>query len=97
METVKEEKGSQIIFHLPERLDTLTAGEFEKQLDSTPPDTFDELIIDMTETVYISSIGLRLIMMISKKYGEKLILRNVSDDCRAIFRAMGLMDLFVIQ
>ena len=100
MEIEKEQNGAQIIFRLPERLDTIYAGELEEILEKTSMDGIDELIFDMTETVYISSLGLRVMMMTAlslEKEGKKFVLRNVEDNCRTILRTMGLLDMFIIQ
>ena len=100
MEIEKELNGAQMIIHLPERLDTLCAGELEKMLGETSMDGIDEVIFDMTETVYIASLGLRVMMMTAssmEEQGKKFVLRNVEDNCKTILRAMGLIDIFIIQ
>ncbi len=100
MEIKKELSGAQMIFHLPERLDTCCAGELEKILKETPTGVADELIFDMTDTIYISSLGLRVMMVtasLMKKEQKRFLLRNVDDYCMTILRTMGLIDMFVIE
>ena len=60
----------------------------------------DELIFDMTDTIYISSLGLRVMMVaasLMKKEQKRFLLRNVDDYCRTILITRGLIDMFVIE
>ena len=78
----------------------LDLQKFEKILNETPTGVADKLIFDMTDTIYISSLGLRVMMVaasLMKKEQKRFLLRNVDDYCRTILRTMGLIDMFVIE
>ncbi len=100
MDIKKEERDNQLIYYLTGRLDTLFAEELDKDLRDTSTDGIEELIIDMGNVVYISSQGLRVLMLENSamtRQGKRLVLRNLNDNCKEIFRVMGLREMFLIQ
>jgi anti-sigma B factor antagonist len=79
------------------RLDTATAPEFEREVDSLV-DSVKKLIIDMNELEYTSSAGLRVILkakkMMDKRGNMKLI--NVNNDIMEVFDITGFLDILTI-
>lgn len=80
------------------RIDTLTAVDFEKEIDSAV-DQAQELILDMKELEYTSSAGLRVILKAQKMMNNKgkMKLINVSEDVREIFDITGFLDILTIE
>lgn len=75
-------------------IDTVTAPELEKKLREDWHD-ISILIFDFVGVEYISSAGLRVVMVADRhmKAGGKLILKNVNDDVKEIFEMTGFIDL----
>ncbi|MGN0174013.1 MAG: STAS domain-containing protein [Acutalibacteraceae bacterium] len=80
------------------RIDTLTAVDFEKEIDSAVAQA-QELILDMKELEYTSSAGLRVILKAQKMMNNKgkMKLINVSEDVREIFDITGFLDILTIE
>ena len=80
------------------RIDALTSAEFEKALleaiDEDP-----NLIIDLQETEYISSSGLRAFLAAKKKIGDRgaFSIINVNNDVLEVFDMTGFTDMFHIE
>ena len=80
------------------RIDTVTAKEFEEIL----LDQLNErsnLIIDLKESEYISSSGLRVFLTAKKKMGDRsgLSIVNVNDTIQDVFDMTGFTDIFHIE
>jgi anti-anti-sigma factor len=90
-----------IDFKIPPRLDAVNAPEVEKQiLHEIETEKADAVICDFSETVYISSAGLRVMLVLSKemtKTGGKLTLRGMNDDVYAIFKMAGFQTIINIE
>ena len=76
------------------RLDTTTAPDLEKELLDQLKDV-EELYIDFSDLEYISSAGLRvlLIMLRSLKNRSGMTLRNVSDPVMDILENTGFINM----
>lgn len=82
------------------RLDASAAKEFEAQITSAITPECDTLVIDMEETIYISSICLRCLLVGFKKMRAKsgsMILRNVSGTIMEILEVTGFAGNFIIE
>ncbi len=71
------------------RLDTTTAPELEASL--AQESGYAQVVFDFGALEYISSAGLRLLFSARKKLGgaDKVIVTNVNDVVREIFRVTG--------
>ena len=80
------------------RLDTQTAPELEKELDSVVSD-IKELTFDMTGLEYISSAGLRVILKAQKIMNTKgsMKLTGVKDSIMEVFDITGFLDILTIE
>ena len=80
------------------RLDTQTAPELEKELDSVVSD-INELIFDMTGLEYVSSAGLRVILKAQKIMNTKgsMKLTGVNDNIMEVFDITGFLDILTIE
>jgi anti-sigma B factor antagonist len=80
------------------RLDTQTAPELEKEIDSLVP-SVKELIFDMNGLEYISSAGLRVILKAQKIMNTKgsMKLIGVNDSIMDVFDITGFLDILTIE
>ena len=80
------------------RLDTQTAPELEKELDSVVSD-IKELTFDMSGLEYVSSAGLRVILKAQKIMNTKgsMKLIGVNDSIMEVFDITGFLDILTIE
>ena len=80
------------------RLDTQTAPELEKELDTTVAGLKD-LTFDMTGLEYISSAGLRVILKAQKIMNAQgsMKLVGVNDSIMEVFDITGFLDILTIE
>ena len=80
------------------RLDTQTAPELEKEIDSSLSGVA-ELIIDMTNLEYVSSAGLRVILKAQKAMNAQgsMKLTGVNDSIMEVFDITGFLDILTIE
>lgn len=80
------------------RLDTTTAPELEKTLDSVLDGT-KELVLDMAGLEYISSAGLRVILKAQKAMNAQgsMKLTGVNDGIMEVFDITGFLDILTIE
>jgi len=74
------------------RLDTTTAPELESYVKECSQ-TCKTLIIDLKDISYISSAGLRVVLLAHKLMigvGGKMSIRSPSEFCRQVFQATGM-------
>lgn len=82
------------------RLDTVTSSEFEKSLTPYFSMQAVELILDCAAMEYISSAGLRIVLMTQKNItakGGRFIIRNLSKEVRAVFDMTGFSRILTIE
>ncbi len=89
---------SKAVVSLVGRLDTVTAPELEKELDQLYPE-ISELVLDMDQSDYVSSAGLRVILKAQKTMNQKgsMVLTNVQDSIMEIFEITGFIDFLTIE
>ena len=80
------------------RLDTQTAPELEKELDSILPG-MKELTFDLTNLAYVSSAGLRVILKAQKAMNAQgsMKLTGVNDSIMEVFDITGFLDILTIE
>lgn len=91
-------EGTKLTFAVEGRIDTKTAPELENAV-MTSLDGVDELVFDLADTVYISSAGLRVLLMAQKLMNRQgtMLVRNVNEDLAEIFEVTGFSDILTIQ
>jgi len=79
------------------RIDTRTAPELEEVVRSL--DEITDLTFDFKDVQYISSAGLRVILIAQKTMNKQgsMTIRNVSSEIMEIFEVTGLSDLLNIK
>ena len=88
----------ELIIALEGRLDTITAPQLETELQNSI-DGVLKLVLDFKELEYISSAGLRVILMAQKimnKQGE-MIVRNINETIAEVFEITGFSDVLTIE
>ena len=91
---------TQVMVTLDGRLDTVTSSEFEKSLAPYFSNQGVELILDCASMEYISSAGLRVILMTHKNItgkGGRFIIRNLTKEVRAVFDMTGFSRILTIE
>lgn len=98
MTITKTLNGNALTIALEGRLDTTTAPELEKELKANL-DSIDSLTLDFSKLDYISSAGLRVVMVayktMSKKGGMKVT--NLNEIVREVFDVTGFSDILNIE
>lgn len=91
--TAKE--GTALTVALEGRLDTTTAPELEAALNEAL-DGVEALTIDLEQLEYISSAGLRVLLMAVKKTGKVTVV-NASEAVREIFETTGFSQMMTLE
>ena len=79
--------GSRLICRIAGRIDTISAPALLEVLEKNG-DGFEELSVEAERLEYLSSAGLRVLMMASKKFG-KMSIHHASDAVKKIFADSG--------
>ena len=66
MEIIKKEEAGKIVLSLIGKLDTTTAPNLEKVINEISKD--EELVLDFKDLSYVSSAGLRVLLIIAKRW-----------------------------
>jgi len=95
--SVKNE-GTEFTFFLEGRLDTLTSPSLEEKINGVI-DGAEKLVIDLSDLVYISSAGLRVLLGATQQMEGRgdMIVRNPSQAVREVFDLTGFSRLFTIE
>lgn len=100
MEIKQEKKGEVVIIGLVGRLDANTAGQLEKKILPLIDEGEKKLLIDFSELEYISSAGLRLLLLTAKKLKNikgKIVLCSMKEYIKEIFEIAGFTPIFTIR
>lgn len=94
MDINKVVENGKMTVALAGRLDTTTAPELEKVLDFTD---IDSVVFDIADLQYVSSAGLRVILMVQKNMKGNFVLKNVKPEIMEIFEITGFADILTIE
>lgn len=81
------------------RLDTSTSPELESKLKDIPTEV-TELNLDLKDTEYVSSAGLRVILSLHKRMAKSsgaLYISNVNESVKEVFDVTGFSDILDIR
>ena len=97
MEITQEKNGSSLILHISGRIDTKTAPELEAVVRAALAG-LTELVFDLGETAYISSAGLRILLLAQKQMNRQGTMKvtNVSQELMDIFEVTGFLNILTI-
>ena len=89
-------KGSHLMCRLSGRLDTITAPDLLTGFKEYQADDVEEITLDLKDTLYISSAGLRVLLIMYKSLPApgKFHLENISEDVMNIFKMTGFATIF---
>ena len=98
IEVKKEMNSSTLTVYLIGKMDTSTTPQVSKEIDADI-DNAEALVLDMAELKYISSAGLRLLLLLHKKMAVKggMTLKNVNETNMEIFDFTGFADILNIE
>lgn len=98
MEIKSLRTGSELVFALEGRLDTITAPQFEAEINKGL-DGVTSLIIDLKKLDYISSAGLRVLLKAQKIMAKQgsMTVKNLSQELKDIFEVTGFSDILNIE
>ena len=88
---------STAVLTLSGRLDTASAPVLERKIKQWGED-ITELVLDFADLDYISSMGLRVLLVAKKALkaeGRKLTIKNMTDPVRDVFEMTGFLNLMV--
>ncbi len=98
---ITEGRRGEVLVVRPEgRIDTNTSEAFEKVLTGRIDGGSRRLVIDMGGTDYISSAGLRVLLLAAKKLkggGGQLVLAALNPSVKQIFELAGFFAIFAVE
>lgn len=96
MNVVEKEDNGALVLSLSGRLDSNTSDNFSKLLTKKLNAGNEKLIIDMKQLVYISSAGLRVLLMAAKQLMPKqgkFILCGMTAPIKEVFEISGFLKI----
>ena len=100
MNTIINELDSKYIVSLEGELDTAHAMEVEQAMQPLYELNGKEITIDCSHLDYIASSGLRILLGLLKSAKAKdnhVVLKNLNDEIKDVFKMTGFIDLFDIE
>ena len=100
MNTNITEKDGKYIVSLEGELDTAHALEVEQAMQPLHELSGKDITIDCAHLDYIASSGLRILLALlksAKSKGNKVVLKNLNDEIKEVFKMTGFIDLFDIE
>jgi anti-sigma B factor antagonist len=97
MKTTIQQSEDKYLITLEGEMDTAAAVEVEKQLQPLYNTNGQDVIIDCSKLEYIASSGLRILISIlkgAKAGGSKVVLKDVNDDIKTVFKLTGFINIF---
>ena len=95
IERTQTENG--ITLSISGRIDTTTSPELREEIAKVPDDTA-RLVLDFKDVAYISSAGLREILICRKRFPEdRMLVTNVSSEVNEIFEVTGFDSLIPLS
>ena len=98
MEIKEKRDGEKSELIVKGRLETTTSPSLENIIKATSK-SVKELTLNLSEVEYISSAGLRVVLVAHKLFmaaGGKSIIQNPSQFCRQVFEATGMSSVLNI-
>lgn len=98
MNILKTKKDKELTLALEGRLDTATSPDLEKVVREELG-AVDFLVFDLEKLVYISSAGLRVLLLAQKTMAEKggMVIRNANKDVMDVFELTGFTNFLKIE
>jgi anti-sigma B factor antagonist len=101
MEIRETSAGDVVVLELDGRLDTKTSHLLEKKLLDLMGEGKLRIVVDMASLQYLSSAGLRVLLMLGKKLNAaengNLALCSMNENVREVFDIAGFTAVFTIE
>jgi anti-anti-sigma factor len=98
---IREETENGVTVVAPHgRVDSVSSAELESALVAHLGDEGRKLVVDLGGVEYISSAGLRVLLMLAKKLqgtGGRLVLCAMPESVRLVFELAGFLPIFEIE
>lgn len=94
----KKQQGAELVIALSGRLDTTTAPQLDAELKQST-DGVTSLVFDFSQLEYISSAGLRLLLVAQKVMNKQgtMVVRHVNETIMEVFEITGFSDMLTIE
>lgn len=94
----KMSNNNELTVSLEGRLDTVTASSLEEELKASL-EGIKNLVLDFQALEYISSAGLRVLLMAQKTMNKQgsMVIRNVNETIAEVFEITGFADMLTIE
>lgn len=91
-------EGTTLTMKVSGRLDTMTAPQLENEITGHL-DGITEFIMDFSDLEYISSAGLRVLLVTTKmmKGKGRFVIRNINETVKEIFEVTGFSDILTVE
>ena len=99
MEIIKQLNGKELIIFLKGELNTTTSQDLDAIIQKDLRN-IDKLIIDMLDLVYLTSAGLRVLLIAQKIMNDRkgqLIIRHVNNEITEVFSITGFNNVLTIE
>ena len=98
LKITKQADGSTLTVKVEGRVDSNTAVELDRALNGSL-DGITKLILDFERLEYISTAGLRALLIAQKTMNQQgtIVIRNVSAAVKEIFEVTGFTDMLTIE
>ncbi len=99
MKITKKYDGKRLLLLIEGRIDTITSQELEKEINEELRD-FESLTLDFNDLKYISSAGLRVLIITQKKLNDENIpfeIINVNGTVGEIIQMSGFDKILTIK
>lgn len=100
MKTNIEQLEDKYLVTLEGELDTAAAAEVEQTLQPLYTTNGKDVVIDCEGLEYIASSGLRILISIlkgAKAGGSKVVLKNMNEDIKSVFKLTGFINIFDVE
>ena len=99
MKITQNEINGLINIEISGRLDAVSAVEADKEFNKILENDKNKLLIDLKGLEYISSAGLRVLLVVAKRIqqkGGKVTLCNLVENVKEVFEISGFSSIFKI-
>jgi stage II sporulation protein AA (anti-sigma F factor antagonist) len=100
VEFLNRKEGGGTVVTLVGRLDAVTTPEYEQRVQALIAGGENRLVIDLARLDYISSAGLRGLLLTAKQVrarGGQVRFANVTGSVRSVFEMSGFAGMFAIE